>query len=548
MRPLKMNVRGSFHFSWTRKLNEKKLFLLSILPVIIVSLSILYWYIKPMPGEVFLGFVQAEQPVYLVLSKEIATEGRFIFYSSPYAIEEDFPKIYTHLLPLLLGYTWKLTGISLQTLWWLTRLIFGPIMFLLAFQILRLYITNEKYLVAGAIMLGLSGGLAYLHAFLRFLLFGDDFFIGWMVLEQTYDWWFTNLFRVTYYPLELFAHVLFFSSVLFLLRKQYSYSAVAFLLTWWAHPFAGALLTTIYIAFFAIETAVYKKDMKKIAFPFLGISLLFISYYLIVIPSNPLAKELMTSFRFLPISKHLAPGLYPSAWGIFLFLPLLYGRKIFREEKTRFLLYWVLVNIILINHDLLIQPGFQPMHFTRGYFFFPLCILSLLGLKTLLQGNKNLNLILAILIVLSLPDTVLFVYKFVTLGGDGSELELPHIDKSKSQLTYHTSPLRITETQWDVLKKLQGMDKEVILAKDNMTNFLIPLYTNHKTPLGHIDYVPHFDEKMNNSIGYFETMNEGLIEDYGVSIAVHIKPLRTGVNTSKIIYENRDYALIKVFK
>lgn len=540
-----MAVRWSWHAPRGIGMRTWTLVLLSVIPMAVVSLSILYWYTKPLPGEIFLGFSQVEQPVYLALSKMVAEEGRVIFYSSPYAIEEDFPRIYTHLLPLLLGHAWKLTEVPLQTLWWMTRVLFGPLMFLLAFRILRVYVADEKYLIPGAFLLGFGGGLAYFFAFFGSLVLGDNFLISWMLLERPYDWWFTNLFRVVYYPLEIFAHVLFFSSVYLFLVRRYTYSAFTFLLTWWAHPFTGALLMAIYMAFFTIEILSYKRNLIKTALPFLGISLLFIVYYLVWIPSIPLAGELMTSFRLSQSPRHISPLLYPSAWGIFLFLPLLNGRNVFREDKTRFLLYWIVVDVILINHDLLIQPGFQPMHFTRGYLFFPLCILSILGLETRFRG-KNVSLLLTVLIIFSLPDNVLFVHKFMTLGGDDAELEVLLGDNAESHPTYHTNPLRIKESQWDILQELATKEKQVVLSGSNIINFLLPVYTNHKTLLGHPEYVPYFDEKRNVTVAYFRTMEDGILESYGVTMVVYPKRLGKEIDPSKIIYENSDYVLIEV--
>ncbi len=508
---------------------------LSILPVAIVSLSILYWYVKPTPGEVFLGFAQVEQPVYLVLSKTFAQEGSFVFYSSPYAVE-DFPRIYTHLLPVILGGLWRLTGIPLLALWWLVRLVLGPLMFFLSFQILRVYVHEEKYLVPGAFLLAFGGGMAYLHALLGSLGSGGDFMTGWMLLERPYDWWFTNLFRVAYYPFEVFNHVLFFSSIYLFLKKRYFPSVIVFFLTWWAHPFTGAQLTAVYLAFFLVEISLYRRPLAKTALPFLGVALIFVLYYLVWIPSFPLAREIMASFRLSTSAGHLSPLLYPSAWGMFLFLPLLNGQGIFRGEKTRFLIYWVLVDLALINHDLLVQPGFQPMHFTRGYLFLPLAILSLLGIKSRLQDRDRASLVLLLLVVLSLPDNALFLYKFTTLGGDEVEVNP----------SYHLNPLRIKDSQWDILQRLGEREKQVVLASDNIINFLLPLYTDHDTLLGHPDYVPYFETKLASARRYFRTGDPHTLDPYGVTMAVHPRSHSTMVNSSKVLYENRDYIIVEI--
>ncbi|MEE8167996.1 MAG: hypothetical protein V3T58_03880 [Candidatus Hydrothermarchaeales archaeon] len=50
----------------------------------------------------------------------------------------------------------------------------------------------------------------------------------------------------------------------------------------------------------------------------------------------------------------------------------------------------------------------------------------------------------------------------------------------------------------------------------------------------------------NITVAYFKTMDDDILESYGITMVVYPKNLGREVNTSKIIYENSDYILTEV--
>lgn len=524
-------------------LTNKKALLLSLIPPVLVTLAIAYWYTKPLEGEIFLGLCQWEQIVYLATAREFIENGQWIFYPSPYAIEGNFPKVYSHLMQILLGYAWDFTGISLTKLWWISRLIFGPLMFYLGYKILKEFLEGI-YLKIGFLMLLFGGGMAYFHAFFGSLVFGQSFLESWHLLEGPYDWWFTNLFRVTFYPLEIFAHVVLFSSILFFIKKRFALSAFFYFLTWWSHPITGVTITVIYLIFFIFEIFVFKDvKLSKYALFFIPIAGLFIWYYLAFIPSFPLSRDLAESFRSLANinAMHLNPFLYTSAWGIFIVTPLFLVRgKLFDSYKKRFILYWALVEFILINNDL-IFPEFlihQPMHFTRGNFFFPLLILTLLGLRKFLQSSFKARtpVILAFIFLLTIPDNLLFLHQFMTVGGDYRITE-----------DLKLNPLRLTHAQWDTIEKLKDLEgREVILSYDMVTGVVVPVYTPHRTLLGHHDYTPYFNKKLEDSRFYFKTLDRGVLKKYNVTVVIFPEKFERLPEEGEVYHENSEHIIYKI--
>lgn len=524
-------------------LTDRKALLLSLLPPVLVTLAIAYWYTKPLEGEVFMGLCQWEQIVYLATAREFIENGRLLFYPSPYAVEGDFPRVYSHLFQVLLGIAWKFTGISLTKLWWAARVVLGPVMFYLGYKILREFFEGI-YLKISFLLLLFGGGLAYLHAFFGSLVLGGGFIESWRMLEAPYDWWFTNLFRVSFYPLEIFAHVVMFSSMLFFIRRQFPLSALFYFLTWWAHPINGATITAIYFAFFIFEILLFKdKELGRRALPFVPVAALFLFYYLVIIPSFPMANDLAEAFKSLANinTMHLNPLLYTSAWGIFIVAPLFLVRgALFDSYKKRFVLYWAFVVFILANNDVIFPESVihQPMHFTRGNLFFPLLILTLLGLRRVLESSfkSRAPAVLALIFLLTLPDNVIFLHQFMTVGGDYGIPE-----------DLHLNPLRLSNAQWDTIKGLNGLEGEQnVLSYDMVTGVMIPVYTSHRTLLGQGDYTPYFDEKLEDARFYFKTLDSSVLEKYNITVVIFPENFERLPERGEVYHENSEHIIFKL--
>lgn len=519
-------------FMLERIKNNLKVIVISILPPTIITLSILSWYFKPLSSEVFLGFCQHEQVVYMALARAFAERGFLIFYPSPYAVEE-FPRVLTHLLFVITGALLKL-GIPFLWQWYAIRLIFGFAMFYLGYMILKEFFEG-KFLKYSFLTLCFGGGLAYVFAIIGSFFTNLSFNQAFVFVEYPYDWWFTNLFRVTYYPLEVFSHVLMFASILFFLRKNYKLSSLFYFLTWWSHPFTGATLLCIYALYFIAER---DKNYKS----FLIISLIFIFYYRIFLYMFPLSRNIAENWKFLYNARHLGLERYPSAWGIFIIAPIILGRRIknllcersSQERKNRFIIYWIIAELILINNDLIpFFQGYQPMHFTRGNLFFPLVVLTFL----LLRMERKKPLLLMLIFLLSLPDNLIFLHNFVEIGGE----------VSPALKSYQYDPLRITAEEYDILKKLEEVEEtQVILSYNGIISLMIPAYTKHKTVLGQYNYVPYFGEKVKDAGEYLRTFDRSVLDKYNISMVILPRKFENNVASGGILYEGKNWIIYKI--
>jgi hypothetical protein len=375
-----------------------------------------------------------------------------------------------------------------------------------------------------------GGGLAYFHAFLGSLFTDSGFMANWLLIEAPYDWWFTNLFRVTFYPLEIFAHVMFFSSLYFFIKKRGNLSLLFFFLTWWTHPITGATLTAIYGLYFLSEKLFYGQKLLKDGIPYAFVSIIFLFYYFIVIPSFPQAHDLSQNWKLLQNARHLNPLLYPSAWGIFLFLPFFLGKEILRDQKTRLLLYWAFAELVLINNDLLLA-AYEPMHFTRGNFFFPLAVLSTVAIQKLLNKNKHQNLILVLLLFVIIVDNAIFIGQFIFVGGESAIIP-----------NSRTDPLRIKNTELEVIQALEEVSpRETVLLPNAVMDVLTPALTHHDTVLGPPNFVPFYSSKLKDAQHHYQTLDPRILEKYNISIVVYYSGTSPKLDPNSIIFKNEDF-------
>jgi hypothetical protein len=204
---------------------------------------------------------------------------------------------------------------------------------------------------------------------------------------------------------------------------------------------------------------------------------------------SPVAKSLvdqhkLTLYETIPLHK-----CFPSYGILLLTTPLVFLNKNFREKifKThegRFLFVWLIVVGGLIFHDKILPPKltFQAPHFSRGYFFSILVLLSSLGLyqeiKKSLTKFKRMKIMFPILAILFfIPDNVLFIVDRLS--------ENPH----SFFLTISTE----SKQTLDFLNTVKP--QKVVCSLDRNLGAIIPAFTNHYSIFGLLYATPFNEEK-----------------------------------------------------
>ncbi len=463
-------------------------------------------------SRAYLGFVQTDQPVYYACAREYFENGNGLFAANPYSDRPDSPRLYSHLYFLLVGWIWKLTGLSFSFLDGAVRLLLAPIFLLLAARIFR---TIHGWGLGAnpllALML-LGGGLAWfgalfttpIHYVLGILGSHEEeshialllwlLRMEWMGMEGGYADWHVQLFRNFFYSTEVFYHVLFFGTVLLLLRGRWGGASLGVFLTWWAHPYTGLELALIVGLWLLVERIRGAKEVTPPLVAVTAITIMFLAYYGIYLNADPEHKSVYEQMRAFS-ARMLLSKIIP-AYGL---LPILAGlafvkerfRTHWEDRHFRFLTCWALVATFLNFHDHIVPShlAMQALHFSHGYLYTALALLAPYGLRWFVekwrpaQAPHLLPRVAVILMLLHLPDNVLWTVRSVGL--------LP-----RRCIVF--APLKDTVALMQELDRLPTTETIALLNLPPhfcVVTELIPVVTHHRSVFSHIFNTPHAREK-----------------------------------------------------
>jgi len=473
------------------------------------------------PDRAPLGFVHVDQVVYYAAARELFENGNGLFYASPFSNRPDSPRIYSHLGFLLVGWAWRLSGLSWETIDLAFRFVFGVAALGLALAIFRQAPTGRRWRRWSALALSAGGGAAAWTALARHLVdfalnrAGGDFpvplgewMLGWpeafRQAEGGYGEWHLNLFRsLTLMPQPIY-HVLFLGTALALARGRAGWAPMGVFLAWWAHPFTGLELGLVAMAFLIVETAMVRRRGPGIAAAGVAaVNVLFLTYYLAFLPR--FEEHAATQARIADFGNPLLTRMLWPAYGLWVALPAAYllsarfRRDWRRRRAVRLMTVWLVVVAALVFHDrwARFMKPVQPMHFTRGYLFIPLVYFSVCGLDRLLSRLRRRRrpwawVIAAMILLLQLPDNFVRLALFrEDLARRVPVYSIPRpalrmfeaLDTVEERLTLHAIGL-------------QGDFAEL--------ERLLPVLTPHRPLLGHPFNTPFIEEKTQAAAGFFE--------------------------------------------
>ena len=541
------------------------LLILFIAPTATVQL---YWKINTPAGFYFPGFLQSDQVTYTALFRSVITRGNGITYSYPYAAPgPENPPVYFQAPFTLLAWMWQVLGGNLLAPWEVLRYASAAIFFLALFLFARelfkrfyptAYESNALpgYLVLFITVLLFGGGLAWFISLFKFILIKigprenpAGFLAVFGRTEGVYHWWFLNLFRNVFYPLELFYHALFFLALLGCLKKNPILIFTAQLLACLSGVFVGIQVSLLLILFFLVQ-ALDKPNRETLLHLALAnlVFLLMISYYKSFLPRHLIPAVLIEQHReslydLIPVHKYFA------AYGLLVFsTPLVFLSQKFRKRmiqrrEGRLVLCWLVVEgALILNDKFLPGKGFQPPHFTRGYFYSALVAVTALGVfplwrKVIEKGGGKILLTAALVLAIFLPDNILFVA--------GRLSEPPH-----------PSVLTITRHSKDTLDFLHGLEREqTVFCPERKFGYLVPAFTRHSSIFAELYVTPFNREKTRQVEDFFQNQGvEEFIHRYRISLIVlpgYPKLLRHFERNIKLpewkrIYQNPGWRVYRV--
>jgi hypothetical protein len=196
--------------------------------------------------------------------------------------------------------------------------------------------------------------------------------------------WFLDLGRNLFYAVEAYYHAVAFGLLLALLDRRWLLSLLLMALIAASHPFTGAQFLGIALAWTLPQYLIARHDRPPTWFAVGGVAILacFIAYHFWYLPQSAEHRALMQQWSLawtLPVTALLLAHALVLPAAIVTLL-----RQRLEPRLTALLAVTAGLSLLLANHELFMAPK-QPLHFTRGYIWFPLFLLATPWLVPLLR-------------------------------------------------------------------------------------------------------------------------------------------------------------------
>jgi hypothetical protein len=450
------------------------------------------------------GFLVYDLAFYMAVAREHFDGGGFrLLYGLPFSPFASTPAIYFQPHTLVLGLLWRATG-------WDPGVVFVVFGAAAAWVCARLALALYREVAGladtadrvGLLVFCWGGGLLVLAGLLAF--WGRGGTVAELLTFEplfTFDpwdgWWFLSFGRNLVLPTEAGYHALFFGVVLGVLRRRYRLAAALALVLVLTHPFTGAELTAILLAWLAVEGLRRSRAVpREFALACVGVAGVQAAYYgvflrrfeehRVVLQQYDAEPWLLDNASLLPA---YLPVLCLAAWN---FRSVGHARRYLATPPHRLLLVWFLVALALEKHELVMRPV-MPLHFTRGYVWTALCLMGapvLVGLlRRLATGRRRAAGIAAAagIVVLFLADNGSWVGTY------------PWRPSGWRQAIY------LHPAERDVLAHLaaEGPPGAVVAAQTRKLGFLTTVYTPLRSWYAHHLVTPYAEARAEELRRYF---------------------------------------------
>jgi hypothetical protein len=431
------------------------------------------YFIGAPPDTDAVGFIQYDQAYYMAEARGHFDHGFHFFYGLAASPDYDTPRVYFRPQTLLLGALLKYARIDPGWVYMAFGVIATVVFFRLAVALYETVIglgSPARYLVLPIFLWG--GGLTVLYGLAIKLTSGGAIF----ALDT--GGWGANLGRGVVYGIEGYYHTLFFGAVLAGLQRRYATALLLVAVTCMSHPFTGMELTSILVAWIALEYL-----FERIAAPPLwftcGVALLLlmhVGYWLVALPwLSPEHAALAPTWQ-LPWVLHWYNEI--AEYELVAFAALWQLRSKHRiaaaltDRTFRLLLAWFITAFALANHDLLISPR-QPIHFTHGYVWVPL---FLIGAPTLVAFAERF-----LLMRRRFAAPGLFALGGFLLLDNAAWLFGGGLDLAKNGMSdfFFPNPIYLSRNARDVLERLnnQAFEGGLVVSNAEPLSYAVIVYT-----------------------------------------------------------------------
>ena len=426
------------------------------------------------------GFIQIDMPYYSANGREIFERGNGLVYPNPYDPSPEAPAIYFHWLVWLLGLGITKFGFD-PGLQFVAMGIVAAVSFSwLTWRAVSLCLPSPEYRRSLFLATMWGGGLLCSGSLLANLANGLPWNLDLLAFDPGDGLWFLNWGRNLIYPTEAVYHALVVACWLCVLRGRDWWGIVVALLLASTHPWSGLEVLGTLGGYFGCrwlmcrdrKTFAKGAVMAALLAAFLGYNLFYLDSF---VEHRVLHErwELDWSLTFITIA--------------FAYLPVLLLAVIGSNEQSvdtnHKLFLWIAVSIAfgLSVHDRFMSPT-QPLHFTRGYVWFPLMLLGLPAAQRLLSQMTQ-KLPTAIV-----RRSVLAACALMIVLDNSVFLTVQTQQQHSGQAGYQLSDDAGTLLRWMDKNNVDG----VTACNEPRLSYLLATYTTARPYLGHLANSPHY--------------------------------------------------------
>jgi hypothetical protein len=485
-------------------------------------------------GHLPTGFILYDMPYYSANGREIFERGNGITYPNPYDATPDAAPIYFHWFIWLLGF--GIQFLMLDPGVWFVFLGVGGALLCSWFtlRIVETILPDPRFRIPLFFLVMWGGGVLALGAITTNVAYGQDLLDRPLRFDPFDGWWCLNWGRNLIYATEATYHAFAALAILAVLKKRWAWALAGGTIVAMTHPFSGFQLLAILTAWFGVLAVVQRT--RPMVLYFLASCLvmaLFLGYYKVFLDLFPAHRNI---HRVWSLQWTLSTPAICLAYGPVLVLAL--GRvasdwdvKKCLDSGVGFLLTFAVISFLLAKHEL-IYPAFQPLHFTRGYIWTPLCLIALPYIQRgliVLQANVPSYLFACLAVVLAgvvVSDNATFIATY------GSKELGEYLTPDQRQVYREMNDLGIAGT---------------LLTTDPQLGYLSATYTAAQPYLGHQFLTPDFRERI-DQVGrwmggeqepWFDTIEYILVEPENLPADFDRSVWRT------IPLENQKYILLQ---
>jgi len=446
---------------------------------------LLSWNGRWPPGVYASGLFQGDMPTYVCWGREAARSPDTLFYANAFDIRDDPPRVYLNLPISLIGWNLR-AGVPPAAIAFEIRIVFGVLFYALLGALLNVYFRERIWFWAAFAIVGLGGGIAWIHAAsgVSDLADLDRWSRAIRAIERPYYWWFLNGFRNLQYPLELIYHALLVGQLFCLATRRLTGATVLYALAVASNPFVAAQMTGVAFGALLLQQPRPWRHLAASA----AIAAAFAAFYGWWVARDPV----LATFHAAHVDVYPEPLAWRSMWtgygwalvGLPAWLLDAGFRRSLRDRwnvvPVVVLVVWTL--LLVHNSRLPFERSLQPMHFTRGYLHLGLWVLTLLWLRSLAErlhvSRPAVIATLAALALLALPDNLSFL-------------------RDQWRIPPHRPSLVWGEAEEAVHRYLRAQPEPLrVLAPDSAMGRLVCALHEHRSAFGTETVTPEFRKRV----------------------------------------------------